>query len=141
MQLLLLSQELKLVGNYLALTAGKLKLIAYVLGPILGTLLLCACCRSLCGWMRPPAVYYNAEGFLVDNCITRKTNWVGRLWTPLPVTTSDKFWHFSNNFFGENFSFIFSSVNLTIFIFLGKKIHFQYQKIEIYKKKPLFCIS
>ncbi|CAK9226275.1 unnamed protein product [Sphagnum troendelagicum] len=59
--------------------AGKLKLIAYVLGPILGTLLLCAGCRSLCEWMRPPTVYYNAEGFLVDNCITRKTNWVGRL--------------------------------------------------------------
>jgi hypothetical protein len=78
-QILLLSQKLKLVGNYLALTAGKLKLIAYVLGPILGTLLLCAGCRSLCEWMRPPAVYYNAEGFLVDNCITRKTNWVWRL--------------------------------------------------------------
>ncbi|CAM6077522.1 unnamed protein product [Sphagnum tenellum] len=59
--------------------AGKLKLIAYVLGPILGTLLLCAGCRSLCEWMRSPTVYYNAEGFLVDNCITRKTNWVGRL--------------------------------------------------------------
>lgn len=78
-QILLLSQKLKLVGNYLALTAGKLKLIAYVLGPILGTLLLCAGCRSLCERMRPPPVYYNAEGFLIDNCITRKTNWVRRL--------------------------------------------------------------
>lgn len=128
------------MGNYLALTVGKLKLIAYVLGPILGTLLLCAGCRSLCEWMRPPAVYYNAEGFLVDNCITRKTNWVRRLWTPLPVSTSGKFCHFSNNFFEENFAFFLSSVNSTVFLFFWIFFIFNIKKLKPTKRNPCFTL-